>query len=265
MGARRGEHRAGVTHRIRRHALHRLDQRGAGSAGRSHRGAPMVRRRQRLGGRPYRDRRRDRGRHLAGRTVHHGRPRHRDVGSWCFMPARRWPAGRSSPTAAPSFVTNRGAVWAVDLRPSAGRSVGSPTWPSSTFSPGGCAPSPHGKPEPCGSVRHGGKVKYSPAYAGGNLFVVNEAGQVTALADADGSTRWTTQLDGEVVAEPVIAGDTLVLGTADGVLHGLDTGDGSLRWTHDTGRYPLSAAPSVSGGTLFLPTTDGKLTAWAGR
>ena len=111
----------------------------------------------------------------------------------------------------------------------------------------------------------GGKVKYSPAYAHGNLFVVNDAGQVTAFAASDGSTRWATQLDGEVVSEPVVAGDTLVFGTADGILHGLDTGSGSLRWTHRTGDYPLSAAPSVSDHTLFLPTSDGKLTALEGR
>jgi outer membrane protein assembly factor BamB len=163
------------------------------------------------------------------------------------------------------FVTNRGAVWAVD-----------PTAVSLPFSRFAYVAKFNffawrlrsEPPRQTGTVWVGsarGKVKYSPAYAGGNLLVVNEAGRVTALADADGSTRWTTRLDGEIVADPVIAGDTLVLGTADGVLRGLDTGDGTLRWTHDTGQYPLSAAPSVSGGTLFLPTTDEKLTAWAGR
>ena len=163
------------------------------------------------------------------------------------------------------FVTNRGAVWAVDTS-AVSRPFSRFAYVAKfNFFAWRLRSEP---PRQTGTIWVGsarGKVKYSPAYAGANLVVVNEAGQVTALADADGSTRWTTQLDGEVVADPVIAGDTLVLGTADGVLHGLDIGDGSQRWSHDTGRYPLSAAPSVSGGTLFLPTTDGKLTAWAGR
>ena len=66
-------------------------------------------------------------------------------------------------------------------------------------------------------------------------------------------------------ADPVVAGDTVVLGTADGSLHGLNVDTGSLEWTHDTGDYPLSAAPSVSERTLFVPTADGKLTGLAGQ
>ncbi len=163
------------------------------------------------------------------------------------------------------FVTNRGGVWAVDplavsrpfsrfayvakfnffawrLRSSPPRQTGT-LW--------------------VGSAR--GKVKYSPAYADGNLFVVNESSKVTAFNGVDGSIVWESQLDGELVAEPVVAGDTLVLGTADGRLHGLNVSTGSGQWAHDTGDYPLSAAPSVSGRTMYVPTTDGRLLALEGQ
>lgn len=163
------------------------------------------------------------------------------------------------------FVTNRGAVWAVD-----------PSAVSRPFSRFAYVTKINlfawrlrsDPPRQTGTLwvaSAGGKVKYSPAYAHGSLFVVNETGKVTAFAAFDGSTRWATQLDGEVVSEPVVTGDTLVFGTADGALHGLDTGSGSLRWTHRIGDYPISAAPSVSGHTMFLPTTDGKLVALEGR
>ena len=111
----------------------------------------------------------------------------------------------------------------------------------------------------------GGKVKYSPAYASGKLFVANETGKTTAFNGADGSIVWETVLDAEIVADPVIAGETLLLGTAAGALHGLSSDTGSLEWTHEIGDHPVSAAPSVSGRTLYLPTTDGKLTALRGE
>ena len=163
------------------------------------------------------------------------------------------------------FVTNHGAVWAVDpaaisrpfsrfayvakfnffawrLRSDPPRQTGA-LWVASA----------------------GGKVKYSPAYASGKLFVANETGKTTAFNGADGSSVWETQLDGEIVGDPFVAGDTLILGASDGSLHGLDIATGSLLWTHDIGDHAMSAAPSVSGRTLFVPTVDGKLMALQGK
>jgi len=163
------------------------------------------------------------------------------------------------------FVTNRGGVWAVD--PSAiSRPFSRFAYVAKfNFFAWRLRSDPPRQTGALWVAYAGGNVKYSPAYANGILFVVNEAGNATAFAAADGSTIWETQLDGEIVADPVVAGDTLVLGTVDGTLHGLDADTGSLEWTHDIGDYPMSAAPSVSGRTLFLPTTDGKLTALQGR
>ncbi|MDE2788465.1 MAG: PQQ-binding-like beta-propeller repeat protein [Chloroflexota bacterium] len=163
------------------------------------------------------------------------------------------------------FVTNRGAVWAVD-----------PSAVSRPFSRFAYVTKINlfawrlrsDPPRQTGTLWVGsarGRVKYSPAYAKGSLLVVNETGKVTAFAHYDGSILWEMQLDGEVIADPVVAGDTLVLTTADGALHGLNIDTGSKEWTHHIGDYPASAAPSVSGHTIFLPTTDGTLTALEGR
>ena len=163
------------------------------------------------------------------------------------------------------FATNRGAVWAVD--PSA------VSRPFSRFAyvakfnlfAWRLRSEP---PRQTGAIWVGsarGKVKYSPAYANGNLLVVNEAGRVTAFDGASGSITWQTQLEAEIAADPVVAGDTLILGSADGALFGLNIHTGSREWTQNIGGHPVSAAPSVSGRTLFLPTTNGKLTALAGQ
>lgn len=163
------------------------------------------------------------------------------------------------------FVTNRGGVWAVN-----------PTAVSRPFSrfvyvakfnffAWRLRSTP---PQQTGSLwvsSARGRVKYSPVYADGRLFVVNEANKVTAFAGATGEVIWESQLEQEVVAEPVAAGNSLILGTIDGVLHGLDTADGRAVWQHEMSGSRLSAAPAVSGGTLYVPTADGRLVALAGR
>ncbi len=74
-----------------------------------------------------------------------------------------------------------------------------------------------------------GRVKYSPAYANGRRFIVNENNKVTAFDGAGGQELWEAQLEKAVVAEPVAAGDFLVLGTADGALIALNVADGAKR------------------------------------
>ena len=134
------------------------------------------------------------------------------------------------------FVTNRGGVWAVD--PSAiSRPFSRFAYVAKfNFFAWRLRSDPPRQTGALWVASAGGKVKYSPAYSKGSLLVVNESGQVTAFNEADGSTRWETQLGGEIVADPVVAGDTLVLGTVDGALHGLDVETGSLEWTHDHGK-----------------------------
>lgn len=159
------------------------------------------------------------------------------------------------------FVTNRGGVWAVNphaisrpfsrfayvakvnffawrLRDDPPRQVGS-IW--------------------VGSAR--GRVKHSPVYANGNLMVVNEAGRITAFNAASGEVIWDRELEVEVVAEPVAAGEALLIATNDRRLLAFDTSTGATVWEHDLVNVNLSAAPAIADGTLYLPTSDGRLLA----
>ena len=163
------------------------------------------------------------------------------------------------------FVTNRGGVWAVNphaisrpfsrfayvakvnffawrLRDDPPRQVGS-IW--------------------VGSAR--GRVKHSPVYANGNLMVVNEAGRITAFNAASGEVIWERELEVEVVAEPVAAGEALLIATNDRRLLAFDTSTGATVWEHDLVNVNLSAAPAIADGTLYLPTSDGRLLAMRGQ
>jgi outer membrane protein assembly factor BamB len=163
------------------------------------------------------------------------------------------------------FVTNRGAVWAVD--PHAVSRPGSRfayvakvnffAWRllSST-------------PQQTGSIwvaSARGRVKFSPVYADGKVLVVNEKGLVTALDGATGSELWGHPLGYEVLAEPVAAGNEVLLATSAGDLVALDIASGEVTWRYDLGGEGAAAAPAIVGGTMYLPTADGRLLALGNR
>ena len=163
------------------------------------------------------------------------------------------------------FVTNRGGVWAMD--------TAAVSRPFSRFAYVAkfnffywrLLKTP---PQQTGTVwvaSARGRVKYSPAYADGRLFVVNEDNRATAFDAASGEELWDAQLDEEVIAEPMAAGDVLILGTVDGALIALNTSDGTEAWRHTLAGTWLSATPVVSGDTLYAPTADGRLLALRGQ
>ena len=162
------------------------------------------------------------------------------------------------------FVTNRGGVWAVD-----------PSAVSRPFSRFAYVAKFNffywrllkNPPQQTGTLWVGsaqGRVKYSPVYSDGKLFVVNEANLVTAFDGASGDKLWQSGLEQEVIAEPVVVGDALLFGTIDGALIALDTADGSESWRLDLGGSRLSAAPAVSGDTLYLPLKGARLASFSG-
>ena len=163
------------------------------------------------------------------------------------------------------FVTNRGGVWAVD--------TAAVSRPFSRFAYVAkfnffywrLLQNP---PRQTGTVwvaSAQGRVKYSPAYAHGQLFVVNEDNKATSFDGVTGAELWETQLAEEVVAEPVAVGDVLILATVDGALVALNAADGTEAWRHTLAGSQLSAAPAVSDGTLYVPTRDGRLLALSSR
>ena len=159
------------------------------------------------------------------------------------------------------FVTNRGGIWAVD-----------PSAVSRPFSRFAYVAKFNffywrllkNAPQQTGSLWVGsarGRVKYSPVYADGKLMVVNEKGVVRALDGATGAELWERALEAEVSAEPVAAGDVLLIATATRRLVALNVASGELAWEYGLEGGGLSAAPVVSGATMYLPMADGRLVA----
>ena len=163
------------------------------------------------------------------------------------------------------FVTNRGGIWAVD-----------PTAVSRPFSRFAYVAKFNffywrllkDPPQQTGTLWVGsarGRVKYSPVYASGNLVVVNEKGVVRVLDGATGAELWERALEAEVSAEPVAAGDVVLIATAAQRLVALSIESGEVEWEYALDGGGLSAAPAVSGATMYLPMADGRLVTLSGE
>jgi outer membrane protein assembly factor BamB len=111
----------------------------------------------------------------------------------------------------------------------------------------------------------------SPWIAGDWMFVVTTGGQVTAVSLVDGQAAWVTQLETFENPEkkknpirwlgPVLAGDRLVVAGSNGQALSLSPYSGQI-----LGKEALAGAasvtPIVAGGTLYIVTDNGALTAY---
>ena len=72
--------------------------------------------------------------------------------------------------------------------------------------------------------------------------------------------EWVTWLDGNAAGPPVLTEDesTVYVGTAAGTMYALDTATGTALWTASVGA-PITEAPALVDGSLFVPTGDGDL------
>ncbi|TAL83100.1 MAG: outer membrane protein assembly factor BamB [Rhodanobacter sp.] len=118
----------------------------------------------------------------------------------------------------------------------------------------------------------GDKKRKDATYAGGpsvsgDLLAVGTLdGHVYGVNAKDGSPRWETELDSEVLASPVVDGDLVVVRTEDGRVYGLDAATGKRNWIYDQGTVPLlslrgNGALLVANGVVFFGSDDGKLVA----
>lgn len=53
-----------------------------------------------------------------------------------------------------------------------------------------------------------GRVAHSPAFANGDLVVVNETGHITSFDGVTGLVRWEHEMERDVITEPVAAGNS---------------------------------------------------------
>jgi outer membrane protein assembly factor BamB len=111
----------------------------------------------------------------------------------------------------------------------------------------------------------------SPWVAGDWLFIVTTDNQVTAISLVDGQAAWVTQLDvwGNVEKKkdpirwfgPVLAGDRLILAGSNGFALSLSPYTGAILGKQELSG-PASVTPVVVGGTLYIVTDDGRITAY---
>ncbi|MDD9369302.1 MAG: PQQ-binding-like beta-propeller repeat protein [Acidimicrobiales bacterium] len=75
---------------------------------------------------------------------------------------------------------------------------------------------------------------------------------------------WTTPLDGTTATAVVLhpGGAVGYVGTDAGTIHAFDTATGAVLWTGAAGG-PITEAPALADGTLYVPTSSGDLVAFA--
>ena len=110
----------------------------------------------------------------------------------------------------------------------------------------------------------------TPWVAGDFVFVLTNDSQLICLTAADGRIRWVHQLanfeDAKKKKEPiswvgpVLAGDRLLVGNSRGELFAVSPYSGDLLGGIAL-REPISVAPIIANGTIYILTDDGELIA----
>jgi len=105
--------------------------------------------------------------------------------------------------------------------------------------------------KPLWSFKIGHEVKSSPIIADGKVFIGSSDSNVYAIALADGTLEWKTQLDGPVEAPPLFVGGAIFVGSTAGTLHSLDAARGGPRWR-------FKAEEKIVGSANWVRSPDGK-------
>jgi outer membrane protein assembly factor BamB len=116
--------------------------------------------------------------------------------------------------------------------------------------------------EPLWTAETGDVVISSPAVVDGTVYVGTNAGEVLAVALADGSRRWERSFDEPVRSSPEVHEDAVLIGGDDGTLRALDRTTGRDLWTADLGA-PIVSSPTVEDGIVVVGTGGGRLVALA--
>lgn len=103
-------------------------------------------------------------------------------------------------------------------------------------------------------------------FYGDALLLGTADGFVLQLAASDGSQRWSTRLQGEVLAPPQGDGRVVVAQTYDGKLQGLDFDSGDKLWTYDSNVPVLTirgtSTPILNNGVVYAGFANGRVMAF---
>ncbi len=100
----------------------------------------------------------------------------------------------------------------------------------------------------------------TPALHRDLVLVATDDGRVLGIDRANGSLRWTLELDGPLWSSPVVVDDTLIQGDCGGGLHAFDVADTTITprplWTLTLDGC-VESTPAVWDGRLFVGTRAG--------
>lgn len=101
---------------------------------------------------------------------------------------------------------------------------------------------------------------------GDALLLGSSDGFVIQLAASDGTQRWSSRLQGEVLAPPQGDGRVVVAQTYDGKLQGLDFDSGEKLWTYDSNVPVLTirgtSTPILNSGSVYAGFANGRVIAF---
>ncbi|AIU71880.1 membrane biogenesis protein [Hafnia alvei FB1] len=103
------------------------------------------------------------------------------------------------------------------------------------------------------------------AVSGGKVFVGSERAVVYALSTEDGAEAWKTTVAGEAISRPVISDGLVLIHTSNGMLQALDEADGSIKWTVNLDMPSLTlrgeSAPATAFGAAIVGGDNGRVSA----
>ncbi len=108
-----------------------------------------------------------------------------------------------------------------------------------------------------------GWVWSGPVMDGDNLYFGDVSGTLYAVNAADGSIRWSKQLDDSrdraIIDKPLLLGDTLYFCSENGRFYAVDPTSGTPRWSAPkTLDGKLYGSPVVIGEQILVPIMQGK-------
>ena len=110
-------------------------------------------------------------------------------------------------------------------------------------------------------VRPGG-IWGTPAVVDGVVYVATNAGELVAVAAADGRELWSKRLPGPLWGSPVVVDDVLMIGDCNGGFHAFAIqprgAEATELWTVDLGGC-IEATPAVWDGRVLIGSRDGAL------
>lgn len=103
------------------------------------------------------------------------------------------------------------------------------------------------------------------AVSGNHVYIGSENAQLYALNAEDGTIAWQTTVAGEALSNPVVSDGVVLVHTGNGMLQALDEANGSVKWTVNLDVPPLTlrgeSSPTTAFGAAIVGGDNGRVSA----